>query len=86
MKPNNPFSLSGDGTGAWEIAARYSNLDLNDGTITGGELDSYTLGLNWYPTKNTKFMLNYIMNETDANGTTPNNDPDYITLRAQVDF
>lgn len=86
VKPNNPFDINAGGAGAWEVAARYSTLDLNDSDITGGELDSYTLGVNWYPTKNTKFMLNYIMNETDQNGTTPNNDPQYVTLRGQIDF
>lgn len=86
VKPLRPFSLHGDGMGAWEVAARYSNLDLNDGSLLGGELDAITLGVNWYPTSNTKFMLNYIMNETDANGTAANDEPNYITLRAQLDF
>ncbi len=86
VKPLDPFSLSEGGIGAWEIAARYSNLDLNDGPILGGELDAYTVGLNWYPTAYSKFMLNYVINETDQNGTTPNNDPHLIMLRSQIDF
>ena len=30
VKPNNPFSINGGGWGAWEIAGRYSTIDLND--------------------------------------------------------
>src|SRR5262249_45647731 len=38
------------GIGAWEIAARYSVTNLNDGPIQGGVLHGCTLGLNWYLT------------------------------------
>jgi phosphate-selective porin OprO and OprP len=67
--PLHPASLSRGGWGAWEIAARYSHLDLNDrwhlGTtdpraVNGGRMENITLGLNWYPTANNKFQLNYI--------------------------
>ncbi|HEX6202466.1 MAG TPA: porin, partial [Thermoanaerobaculia bacterium] len=51
LKPARPF---GDGTGAWELAARWSSLDLTDSGIPGGELDDLTLGLNWYPYSNVR--------------------------------
>ena len=32
-KPAHPFALDGSGLGAWEIAARYSDLNLNDNVV-----------------------------------------------------
>jgi phosphate-selective porin len=38
------------GWGTIELAARYSRLDLTDGTVEGGELDILSLGVNWWLT------------------------------------
>jgi phosphate-selective porin OprO/OprP len=91
IKPNNPFSLKDGGIGAWELVARYSNIDLNDGTVQGGEVDNITLGANWYLTPNTRIMANYIMSDTDSvapSGTnvSANDDPNVFLVRAAIDF
>jgi phosphate-selective porin OprO/OprP len=48
------------GIGAWEVAARYSALDLNDGApgnhIAGGRMEIVSLGLNWYVSQVAKVM------------------------------
>ncbi|MFV8835191.1 porin [Aquisalimonas sp.] len=49
--------------GAWEVAARYSHMDLNDRDIRGGEQDSITLGLNYYHSSNLRFMGNVIFTD-----------------------
>ncbi len=85
LTPKSRFSLGG-GSGAWEIAARYSNLDLNDGSVKGGEMDNWTLGLNWYPTPYFRLMANYVIVDTDSSAKTPNDDPDFFAIRTQVDF
>jgi phosphate-selective porin OprO/OprP len=63
--PSNPVNPGGTGWGAWEIAARYSVVNLNDqvGTaagIAGGQQSIFTAGLNWYVTSNIMFKLNYL--------------------------
>ncbi|MBC8460533.1 MAG: hypothetical protein H8D67_21320 [Deltaproteobacteria bacterium] len=39
---------------------RLSYIDLNGEAIRGGKEHNITTGLNWYLSKNTRFMFNYI--------------------------
>ena len=66
--PSRPFSLNGDSWGAWELAARYTDTNLNWHTnqfattsqlagIAGGRERIVTLGVNWYLNRNIRFML-----------------------------
>ena len=48
------------GLGAWEIAARFSNIVLNDENIQGNNLTDFTAGLNWYLNPYTRMKFNYI--------------------------
>ena len=75
--------------GAVELAARYSTLDLNDGSVKGGKEKNVTLGVNWYITPRTRIMANYIFVFTDAdaddNGTVMGDDePQIVQVRFQV--
>jgi len=47
------------GWGAVELAFRYSNTDLTDGTLEGGEMDILSLGVNWWFTRSTHLSVNY---------------------------
>jgi phosphate-selective porin OprO/OprP len=47
------------GWGAVEIAGRISNLDLNDGAVSGGNMDIYSLGFNWWLSTAASFGVNY---------------------------
>lgn len=58
-KVDKPFSLKRGDWGAWELAARYSELDLDDGAVRGGEQQIFTLGLNWFPNNAVRFMANF---------------------------
>lgn len=59
------------GLGAFELAARISNLNLNDNEagIMGGEGNNITLAANWYPYPNLKFAANYVMINHDEYAT-----------------
>lgn len=46
--------------GAWEIAARYDYLSLNDKDIHGGSQSDFTLGLNWFYNPVLRVSANYI--------------------------
>ena len=72
-------------SGAWEIAGRWSYLDLNDGGINGGQLHDLTAGFNWYLNRNTKFQLNYVHAFLKTAGV-GDSDADIVAMRAQVDF
>ena len=48
------------GLGAWEVAARFSNIVLNDKDINGNNLTDFTLGLNWYLNPYTRWKFNYV--------------------------
>jgi phosphate-selective porin OprO/OprP len=74
-RPFIPFSSAG-GWGAWELALRYSHLDLDfhsglEGTaaaadaIRGGTQNILALGVNWYVNSNVKMMLNWLHVDVD---------------------
>jgi len=84
------------GKGLWQLGLRYDTIDLTDGAVIGGEMDSLTAGVNWYWRSNFKFMLNYVMvnqerlgARTPATGVTPPNtivsedNPNIIEARMQ---
>ena len=73
------------GNGAWELAGRWSYLDLNDANIAGGRIQDGTLGVNWYLNQFTKMQFNYIHSWLERPLGT-NSDADIFAVRAQLDF
>ena len=80
------------GLGAWELAARYSYLNLNDGPVEGGVMQGLTFGLNWYLSPNLKFQFDYVDNSRwhrNTPGATVGNNPGVVEgfgIRCQAFF
>lgn len=70
--------------GAWEIAMRYSNLDLNDKNIIGGKERDVTAALNWYPVQRIKLGFNYIHANATPSGNGVNRQMNIYGLLLQV--
>lgn len=78
--PNSTFSIGGPGWGAFEIVARYNELELDNSLFEGGALsfadplsqprkiNEYAVGLNWYFNQNFKWQINYENVKFDGGG------------------
>jgi phosphate-selective porin OprO/OprP len=70
LEPNAPFSFKNGGIGAWELAARYSWIDLTSKSIEGGKFDRWSGALSWYPEKLWRFEFDYGYGRLQRFGTT----------------
>jgi phosphate-selective porin OprO/OprP len=95
ITPKHPFTLREPGWGAWEIAARYSQLEVDDDAFptfanpatSASKASSWTVGVNWHLNKNFKLQLNY--EQTDFGGGTSEllqKGEKAILTRAQISF
>lgn len=81
-----PASSFPGGSGAWEIGARYSRLDLGEALVAAdatGEVSNLTLGVNWYWSPNVRWMLNY--ESADVSGL-PGDSASSLHARLAIDF
>jgi phosphate-selective porin OprO and OprP len=95
VRPRENFFLArgGDGAhsvqhglGAWEVAIRYSQVDLNSGNVEGGTLRDLTFGLNWYLDPNCRFLWNYLLIWRDARGNAGDGLTQAFGARFQIEF
>jgi phosphate-selective porin OprO/OprP len=82
VSPAHP--LFHGGWGAWEVAGRYSWVDLNSGGISGGKFDRWSAALSWYATDHMRFEFDYGYGQLDKFGT--EGTTQFFQARAQIEF
>jgi phosphate-selective porin OprO/OprP len=91
ITPSHNAFVNG-GMGAWEVALRWSNVDLTDGSLAtgvrGGSVDVVTLGLNWYANNSVRVMwdLSRADVNTDDPGLGQGGVTNILQMRVQVAF
>jgi len=73
------------GRGAWQVAFRIDDINLNNHNIQGGRLVNLTCGLNWHLNPYTRIYFNYVhatLNKSDPNNSYGN----LVGARAQFEF
>lgn len=95
-RPNQPFTVGAAGWGAFEVVARYGELDVDDAAFplfasaaaSASRAQAWGVGLNWYLTQNLKLVANYT--HTAFDGGAPSGadreDETLFTTRAQLSF
>ncbi|HYE33035.1 MAG TPA: porin [Methylomirabilota bacterium] len=102
VTPRKTFNLSEGSWGAFEVVARYGELDIDDDVFASGgptqfanparwatEIASYGLGLNWYLNRNIRSAVNYYHTDFkggNAPGALPSENEDAIFTRVQLSF
>ena len=68
-------------TGMWQLGLRYDTLDLDDGSVLGGQMDIITAGVNYYWRSNYKVALNYVKVSSERRDVS--DDPSILEARLQ---
>jgi phosphate-selective porin OprO/OprP len=84
LLPRQNFNPREGAWGAWEIAGRYSHLDLNSQNVSGGRINMVMVGVNWYLHSHVKWRFNYALG--NVSGRTPEGDFTLFQTRLEVDF
>ena len=66
--PKHPFNPATGDWGAWQVAARYSWIDLQDSDMNGGEDQNITAALNWHLYSNVRLQFGYVFADVSNTG------------------
>lgn len=69
---------------ALELAVRVSELNLDDGTVRGGDSRNFSLGANWYLSKHVRLTANYV--HVDGERRDVPVEPDILEARVMLTF
>lgn len=82
IKPAKNFGSSG--WGAFEVAARISELDLTDGPVTGGRERNATAAVSWYLNPFLRVSANYVKVLDVKGGAFDGEEPSVWQMRLQI--
>jgi phosphate-selective porin OprO/OprP len=94
VRPRNNLDFGNGHWGAFQIAARYHALNVDEQAITLGlaapgsstKAEAWTLGLRWYLTPNLWYTLNFERTVFDGNADGPRHPENGLAFRAQLLF
>ena len=82
--PRHNFNWGKGGWGAWELAGRYSLVNLNSADVHGGRLSMLMAGVNWYLHPHVKWRFNYGFGH--VSGRSPEGNLNIFETRLEMDF
>jgi phosphate-selective porin OprO and OprP len=94
VRPRANFDFGAGHLGAFQLAARYHALKVDDrafalGFATEGssaKAEAWTVGLNWYLTPNFRYVVNFERTVFDGDADGPRKPENALVLRGQVAF
>jgi phosphate-selective porin OprO/OprP len=94
VRPRASFDVGNGGLGAFQVAARYQTLEVDEQAIALGfaapgssrQADAWTIGLNWYPTGNFRYTVNFERTVFDDDPDGPRPAENAFVFRTQVAF
>jgi len=82
--PKRNFDWGHGGWGAWELAARYSFVNLDSADVDGGRLSMLMVGVNWHLHPHVKWRFNCGFGR--VNGRAPEGNFSVFETRVEMDF
>lgn len=82
LTPARP--VASGGPGAWQVAVRYSRLDLEDAALSAGALETGSIALNWGLTRHARLMFD--LNRSHAERPAGEIDQTGLGARVQIDW
>jgi phosphate-selective porin OprO and OprP len=94
IRPRAPFDFGNGHLGAFQAAARYHTLKVNDKAFefnlaaagSSRKAEAWTAGLNWILTGNLKYVFNYERTVFDGNPDGPRKAENAFVFRTQMNF
>lgn len=95
VAPKKPFDPAADAWGAFELAARYSQLEIDEDTFplyanpasAAEAAESWALGVNWYLNRNVKLQLDYERTQFEGGATSGDREDENVLFsRFQIAF